>query len=116
MRIQTEVHDFEADVRLLQAVEQKISKLDNFFHRISEVKVILKSENLGFTRERVAEVKIHISNGIIFSKKRGSSFGGALSKAIIVITPELFQYILSALWISIQVVVTGSHLVRMKLL
>lgn len=92
MRIQTEVHDFEADVQLLQAVEQKVSKLDNFFHRISEVKVILKSENLKFRKERIAEVKIHVPNGIIFSKERGSSFESALSKALIALKLELLRY------------------------
>ncbi len=92
MRIQTEVHNFEADVQLLQAVEQKVSKLENFFHRISEIQVILKSENLGFTKERVAEVKIHVPNGIIFSKESGRNFEGALSKAVIVLKLELLRY------------------------
>ncbi len=92
MRIQTEVHDFEADVQLLQAVEQRISKLGNFFHRISDVRVILKSENLGITKERVAEVKIHVPNGIIFSKESGKSFEGALSKAVFALKLELLRY------------------------
>lgn len=91
MRIQTEVHDFEADVKLLQAVEQKVSKLESFFNRISEVRVILKSENLGFINGRVAEVKIHVPNGIIFIKESGRSFEGALSKAIIALKLELMK-------------------------
>lgn len=92
MRIQTEVHNFEADVQLLQAVEQKVSKLGNFFNLISEVRVILKSENLGILKGRVAEVKIHLPNGIIFTKERGRSFEGALSKAVIALKLELLRY------------------------
>ena len=92
MRIQTEVHDFEADVKLLQAVEQKVSKLENFFNRISEVRVILKSENLEFTRERIVEIIIYVPNGIIFSKESGNSFEEALSKVVFTLKLELLRY------------------------
>ena len=92
MIVQTEAHDFEADVQLLQAVEQRVSRLKFFFHHIIEVRVILKSENLGFTKERIVEVTIYVPNGIIFSKESGNSFEEALSRVVFTLKFELLRY------------------------
>lgn len=42
MKIQTEAIHFYADEQLLNSVKQKVSKLKDFFYRISEARVILK--------------------------------------------------------------------------
>ena len=92
MTIQTEVQGFEADVQLLRTVEQRVSKLRKFFHHINEVQVILKLENLGFMKDRIAEIKVHVPNGIFFSKESAMSFEGALSKALISLKLKLLSY------------------------
>jgi putative sigma-54 modulation protein len=92
MKIQTEVIHFAADAQWLSSVEKKVSKLGNFFNRINEARVILKLDNLGLKKERVAEIKLHLPNGIIFIKESSKTFDAALDKALVAMKLQLLRY------------------------
>ena len=92
MRVQTEAVHFSADVKLLSAIEKKFSKLENFFDRIIEARVILKLENSGQIKGKIAEIKIHIPNGIIFIKETSKTFEAALDKALVALKRQLVKY------------------------
>ena len=92
MRVQTEAIHFSADVRLLDSIEKKMSKLENFFDRIIEARVILKLENSGQIRDKIAEIKIHLPNGIIFIKEVSKTFEAALDKALVALKRQLVKY------------------------
>ena len=83
MKIQAEAIHFPIDAELLSSTQQKVSKLERFFNRISEARIIFKYEHLGQKQERVAEVKIHLPNGIIFIKENSKTFEAALDKALV---------------------------------
>lgn len=92
MKIKTEILDFTADAQLLQRVEKKVSKLTIFFNRISEVSVVLKKDNISNAKSVFAEVKIHVPNGIIFTREKSSNIDNALTKALICLKLELLRY------------------------
>ena len=92
MRVQTEAIHFSADVRLLDSIEKKMTKLENFFDRIIEARVILKLENSGQIRDKIAEIKIHLPNGIIFIKETSKTFEAALDKALVALKRQLVKY------------------------
>jgi putative sigma-54 modulation protein len=92
MIIQTEVIHFVADAQWLSSVERKVSKLGSFFNRINEARVILKQDNLGLKHGRVAEIKLHLPNGIIFIKESSKTFDAALDKALVAMKLQLLRY------------------------
>lgn len=92
MRVQTEAIHFSADVRLLAAIETKIQKLEHFFDRIIEARVILKLENSGQVKDKIAEIKLHLPNGIIFIKETSKTFEAALDKAIVTLKRQLVKF------------------------
>lgn len=92
MRVQTEAIHFSADVKLLSAIEAKLAKLENFFDRIIEARVILKLENSGQIRDKIAEIKLHLPNGIIFIKETSKSFEAAIDKALVALKRQLVKH------------------------
>ncbi|NJN35489.1 MAG: ribosome-associated translation inhibitor RaiA [Saprospiraceae bacterium] len=92
MRVQTEAIHFSADVKLLSAIESKLAKLDHFFDRIIEAKVILKLENTGQVREKIAEVKLQLPNGVIFIKETSRTFEAAIDKALVALKRQLVKF------------------------
>lgn len=92
MRVQTEAIHFSADIKLLTAIESKLNKLENFFDKIIEAKVILKLENSGQIRDKIAEIKLHLPNGIIFIKETSKSFEAAIDKALVSLKRQLVKH------------------------
>jgi putative sigma-54 modulation protein len=92
MRVQTEAIHFSADIKLLSAIELKLAKLENFFDKIIEAKVILKLENSGQIRDKIAEIKLHLPNGIIFIKETSKSFEAAIDKALVSLKRQLVKH------------------------
>ena len=92
MRVQTEAIHFSADVKLLMAIENKLQKLEHFFDKIIEAKVILKLENSGAIREKIAEIRLNLPNGVIFIKETSKTFEAALDKAIVALKRQLVKY------------------------
>lgn len=91
MRVQTEAIHFSADAKLLANIEKKISRLVRFFENISDVKVILKLENSGQVREKIAEIKLMIPNGVIFIKEASKTFEAAIDAAVLSLKRQLVK-------------------------
>lgn len=92
MRIQTEAIHFSADAKLLTTIEKKMSVLERFFDKILDAKVILKLENSGQVREKVAEIKLNLPNGVIFIKETSKTFEAALDKALVALKRQLLKF------------------------
>ncbi len=92
MRVQTEAIHFSADIKLLTAIENKLQKLEHFFDKIIEAKVILKLENSGIVRDKIAEIRLNLPNGVIFIKETSKTFEAALDKAIVALKRQLVKY------------------------
>ena len=91
MKIQTEICTLTADVTLRSTVEQKVTKLKNFFNRINEARISLKTEENDTKKSRIAEIRLHIPNGIIFIKESSQTFEVALDKAIVALKCQLIR-------------------------
>jgi putative sigma-54 modulation protein len=92
MKIQAEVVQFPIDEQLLSATQQKVSKLGHFFNRIVEARVLFKFENMEQKRECVAEIKLHLPNGIIFIRESSKTFEAALDKALVGLKMQFLRY------------------------
>ncbi len=92
MKIQTEAVHFSADEQLLNSVQQKVSKLKDFFNRISEARVILKLDKTKKKKTSIAEVKVYLPHGVIYIKENCKTFEGALGKALVGLKVQLVLY------------------------
>jgi len=52
MVVYTEAVQFKVDSKLVDFIEKKLSKIDQFFDRIINARVVLKLENTGQVREK----------------------------------------------------------------
>ena len=81
MNIKIQSLRFDADIKLLDFVENKVNKLEQYYDSIIGAEVILridKSEEIG---NKVADIKILIPGNDLFSKKQAKSFEEATDLA-----------------------------------
>ena len=72
---------FDADTKLLDFVENKVSKLNQYYDNIIGVEVILKLDKSEESGNKVADIKILIPGSDLFSKKQAKSFEEATDLA-----------------------------------
>jgi putative sigma-54 modulation protein len=92
MRVQTEAIHFSADAKLVAAIERKLQRLNHYFDQVVDAKVILKLENSSQIREKVAEIKLVVPNGVIFIKESNKTFEAALDAAIAALKRQLIKF------------------------
>ncbi len=92
MKVHTQSVHFSADQKLLAFIERKLSKLDQFFDRIVSAKVLLKLENSGKIKDKIAEVRLEIPGTILFVKETNKSFEASIDHAIDSLKRQLIKY------------------------
>ena len=60
MKINTTSIHFNADQKLIDYIQKKTAKLDQFFDRIIDAQVYLKLENSGQLRYKIVEMKLMV--------------------------------------------------------
>ena len=74
---------FEADVKLIEHVNKKISKLENHHDRIMKVDVFLKLDNVMHQiKDKVAEIRVKIPKSELFVKQSTKSFEESFDMAL----------------------------------
>lgn len=74
---------FDADQKLLDFIDKKITRLERVFARVTEVEVFLKLDALnGSTHSKVAEIKVNIPGKTIFSREQTYSFEDSVEIAL----------------------------------
>ena len=92
MKVNTESVQFKADKKLLDFIDRKMGKLDNFFDRIIEAEVKLRLENSGQVRDKIAEVRIHVPGQSLFAKEINKSFEESIDIAVDNLRRQLTRY------------------------
>jgi putative sigma-54 modulation protein len=78
--IQT-VH-FDADIKLVENVRQKIEKLNQFHARIIKVDVFLKLDKIAHAiKDKIAEIRVHVPKADFFVKSTSKSFEASFDEA-----------------------------------
>ena len=60
MKINTTSIHFDADQKLIDYIEKKTTKLEQFFDRIIDAHVYLKLQNSGQVRDKIVEMKLMV--------------------------------------------------------
>lgn len=82
MKIRVQSIHFSADVKLLDFIQKKANKLDQFFDHIISGEVYLKLENTEDEANKITEIKLLIPGNDLFAKEQCKTFEEATDKAI----------------------------------
>jgi len=91
MRVQTQSVHFVADRKLLQFIDKKVNKLDNFYDRIIDADVILRLEKTGQVQDKVAEIKLQVPGDTIMAKETSKTFEGSIDGAVGALRRQLLK-------------------------
>ncbi len=92
MKVHTQSVHFSADAKLISFIEKKLGKLDQFFDRIVSANVILKLENSGQIKDKIAEIKINIPGAILYAKETNKTFEASIDNAISSLKRQVVKY------------------------
>ncbi len=92
MRVFTEAVQFKADKKLIDFIEKKLVKMDQYFDRIIEAHVVLKLENAGQVKDKIAEVRLNVPGDIIIAKETSKTFEASIDLALDALKKQLIKY------------------------
>lgn len=92
MKVHTESVQFKADRKLLDFIEQRLGKMQQFFDRIIDAQVVLKLENSGQVRDKIAEVRLHVPGDTLVAKARKKTFEASVDRAAVALRRQLKRY------------------------
>ena len=82
MKIRVQSIHFTADSKLLDFIQKKTDKLDQFFDQIIGGEVYLKLENTEDEANKISEIKLIIPGNDLFAKEQCKTFEEATDKAV----------------------------------
>ncbi|MEE1885135.1 ribosome hibernation-promoting factor, HPF/YfiA family [Pedobacter flavus] len=82
MKISVQSIHFNADKKLLDFIQKKVDKLDQFFDQIISGMVYLKLENVEDEENKIVEIKLNVPGVTLFAKEQCKSFEEATDLAI----------------------------------
>lgn len=82
MNVNIQTVHFDADKKLVDYVEQKLSKLPQFHDRIISVDIFLKLDNVVHNiKDKIAEIRVRIPRSEFFVKATSKSFQASFDEA-----------------------------------
>ncbi|RZJ84810.1 MAG: ribosome-associated translation inhibitor RaiA [Chryseobacterium sp.] len=82
MKITVQSIHFNADQKLLDFIQKKVDKLDQFHDQIISGEVYLKLENVDDEANKITEIKLMVPGGVLFAKEQCKSFEEATDLSI----------------------------------
>jgi putative sigma-54 modulation protein len=83
MKLEINSVHFTADSSLLEHIQRKANKLDQFYDRIISGEVYLRlDKDTGDNHKKIVELKLHVPGNSLFVKEENGSFEGALEFAL----------------------------------
>ena len=94
MKLQVHSVHFTADQKLLDFLQQKLSKLDQLYDRIVSGEVFLKlyKGDKNKTHTKLLEIKINVPGAVLFVKETGKSFEEAIDLALDILKNQLKKF------------------------
>src|SRR5262245_31490012 len=80
---------FDASSQLLDFLNKKLLKLETFFDRIIETEVFLKLETKQNIRDKIVEIKVHITGRTLFVTKTTKTFEQSTDLALQTLAGQL---------------------------
>jgi putative sigma-54 modulation protein len=83
---------FDADIKLEEFIQKKVSKLARYFDEIITADVYLKLENTPDLENKVVEIKIEIPGSELFARKQSKSFEASTDEAVDALKQQILKH------------------------
>jgi ribosome hibernation promoting factor len=83
---------FDADQKLVEFIETKVEKLNQYFDNIIGVEVFLRLDKSQTAENKLVEIKLEIPGTDIFAKKQAKSFEESTDEALTAIKKQIVRY------------------------
>ena len=74
MKVRVQSVNFTADQKLINFIQAKLDKLDQFYDRVIDGEVFLKVDNNHSKQNKISEIKLNIPGHELVVKKQCTSF------------------------------------------
>jgi putative sigma-54 modulation protein len=90
----TKVHSvhFDADIKLIDFINSKVSKLNQFFDNIVTSEVFLRLDKAQDKSNKIAEVRLLLPGKELFAKKQSKTFEEATDLAVEALRRQVRKY------------------------
>jgi len=92
MRVETQSIHFDADAKLVDFINQKVGKLETYYNRIISAEVMLRLENSGQVRDKVAEIVLKVPGDVLVAKETDKSFEASIDSTVQALRRQLMKY------------------------
>src|SRR5215217_6755052 len=90
MIVHVQAIHFDADSSLMDYVQKKVEKLQQFHDRIIKVDVFLILDNVVHTiKDKIAEIRVHVPKSDFFVKATSKSFEASFDEAFEVLVQQI---------------------------
>ena len=81
MKVNAQSVNFNADVKLIDFVQNRLNKLELFYDKVVQSDVFLKVENTSSKENKIVEITVHVPKDKYIVKKQCKSFEEAVDAA-----------------------------------
>lgn len=92
MNIKISSVHFDADKKLLEFIETRVSKLVKYYDEIIGAEVILRLEKSQDQENKMAEIKLSIPGNDLFAKKQTKSFEESIDSVIEALRAQIVKH------------------------
>lgn len=92
MNVRVQSVNFTADQKLVDFIQSKMDKLEQFHGRIIDGEVFLKVDNNHTKQNKITEIKLHIPGHELVVKKQSNSFEAATDLGAEVLKRQLRKH------------------------
>ncbi|MCX6290826.1 MAG: ribosome-associated translation inhibitor RaiA [Bacteroidetes bacterium] len=92
MRVSIQSIHFNADKKLLDFIQEKVSKLVHFYDHILSSEVFLKLDKSDNTENKIVQIKIEIPGGDVMAKEQCKTFEEATDLCVATLTRQIKRH------------------------
>jgi putative sigma-54 modulation protein len=91
MKVKIQSIHFDADTKLLNFVDERISKLSSLYDGVLGGEVFLRLDKAADSENKIAEIKLHIPGNDLFARKQCKTFEEATDNAVDALKSQLVR-------------------------
>lgn len=92
MNIKISSVHFDADKKLLDFIQSKVSKTTQYFDGIVGAEVTLKVENASNEENKIAEIKLEVPGNDLFARKQCKTFEESIDTALDALKKQILKH------------------------
>lgn len=92
MNIRINAVRFDADTKLEEFIQKKVSKLGRYFDEIINAEVFLKLENTPDLENKIVEIKLDVPGSDLFARKQSKSFEEATDVVVDALKQQILKH------------------------